>query len=88
MKFAAVPNKNPALVNLVSSGDFWGLTEKEKKYYHECKLVHGIGSRIGSSHWYTVVYTLCMQFVIPPDLLAMYVVCMPSVWHCNCALPS
>ena len=50
MKFAAVPNKNPALVNLVSSGDFWGLTEKEKKYYHECKLVHGIGPLLTLEH--------------------------------------
>ena len=46
------------------------------------------GSRIGSSHGCTVVYTLCMQFVLAPDLSAMYVVCMPSVWNCKCAWPS
>ena len=28
----------------------------------------------------------CIQFVLAPDWPAMYVVCMPSVWHCNCAL--
>ena len=46
------------------------------------------GSRIGSSHGYTVWYTFCMPFVLAPDSLVMYVFYIPFVWYCNCALPS
>ena len=43
---------------------------------------------VGSSHAYTVWYTLCMPFVLAPDSLVMHVFYIPLVWYCTCAWPS
>ena len=43
---------------------------------------------IGSSHGYTVRYTLCISFVLAPDSLVMYVFYIPLVWYCNCVWSS